>query len=133
MQRLELGETTDRDLDGREEVGALERLDEVGEGPGISGALDEVALAERREDQDRRQALARDLARRGQAVEAGHLDVEDGDIGLEAPHQLDGFVAAAGLGDDLVPLFLEGFLEVEADDGLVLSDHDTGGHRCAPV
>ena len=43
--------------------------------------------------------------------------------------QLDGLVAATGLAHDLVPLFLQGLLEVEADDGLVLGDHDTGGQE----
>ena len=44
----------------------------------------------------------------------------------------DGLVAAAGLGDDLVALLLEGLLEIEADDGLVLGDHDTGRQRWLP-
>ena len=44
------------------------------------------------------------------------------------PHQLDGFVAAAGLTDDLVPLLLHDLLEVEPDDGLVLGDHHAYGH-----
>ena len=47
--------------------------------------------------------------------------------------QLDGLVAAPGLAHDLVALFFEGLLEIEADDGLVFSDHDTDGHRLSPV
>ncbi len=42
--------------------------------------------------------------------------------------QLDRLVAAAGLADDLVPLLLHDLLEVEADDGLVLCDHETDCH-----
>ena len=56
-------------------------------------------------------------------VEPGHLDVEDGEVGLELADQLDGLVAPAGLAHDLVALLLEGLLEVEADDGLVFGDH----------
>ena len=48
--------------------------------------------------------------------------------GCELADQLDGLVAAAGLAHDLVALLLEGLLQVEADDGLVLGDDDTGGH-----
>ena len=67
-----------------------------------------------------------------EAVEPGHLDVEDGDVGLVRPDQLDGLVAPAGLADDLVALLLEGLLQVEADDGLVLGDDDAGRHRALP-
>ena len=42
--------------------------------------------------------------------------------------QLDGFVAASGLADDLIPLLLHDLLEVEADDGLVFCDHETDCH-----
>ena len=47
--------------------------------------------------------------------------------------QLDGLVAPAGLAHHLVALLLEGLLEVEADDGLVLGDHDAGRHRVVPL
>jgi hypothetical protein len=114
------------DLDGGDQLAALERLDQVGEGAGVAGLLDEVALAEGREDQHGGPALAGDLAGGGQPVEAGHLDVEDGEVGLELAHELDGLVASAGLADDLVALLLEGLLQVEADDGLVLGDDDAG-------
>ena len=49
--------------------------------------------------------------------------------GLSSLDERDGFVAATGLADDVVPLFFEGLLEIEPDDGLVLGDHDAGGHR----
>ena len=69
----------------------------------------------------------------GEPVEPGHLDVEDGEVGLEVAHELDGLVAAAGLAHDLVALLLEGLLQVEADDGLVFGDDDAGGHRAPSV
>ena len=67
----------------------------------------------------------------GEPVDARHLDVEDREVGLELAHELDRLVAAAGLADDLVALFLEDLLEVEADDRLVLGDDDTDrvGHE----
>jgi hypothetical protein len=47
--------------------------------------------------------------------------------------ELNGFVAATRLAHDLVPLLLEGFLEIETDDRFVFSDDDTDGHRISPV
>ena len=58
----------------------------------------------------------------------GHLDVEDGEIGLKCPRELDRLVAAAGLTDDLVSLLLEGLAQVHADDGFVFGDHDAQWH-----
>ena len=51
--------------------------------------------------------------------------------GFELADELDRVVAAAGLADDLVALFLEDLLEIETDDRLVLGDHDAHGfgHR----
>ena len=49
--------------------------------------------------------------------------------GCVLPDQLDRLVAPAGLAHDLVALLLEGLLEVEADDGLVLGDDDTDRHE----
>ena len=45
--------------------------------------------------------------------------------GLSVADELDGLVAAAGLADDFVALFLEDLLEVEPDDGLVLGEDDS--------
>jgi hypothetical protein len=125
-QRPQLLEAAQRHLDRGHQLGALERLDQVGQRAGVAGLLDEVALAERREDQHGGTALARDLAGRGQAVEPGHLDVEDGEVRLELAHEPHRLVAPSGLADDLVALLLEGLLQVEADDGLVLGDDDAG-------
>ena len=124
VQGPHLLEAAQGHLDRRHQLAALERLDQVGEGAGVAGLLDEVALAERGEDEHGGPALARDLAGRGQPVEARHLDVEDGEVGLELAHELDRLVAPARLADDLVALLLEGLLQVEADDGLVLGDDD---------
>ena len=124
VQGPDLLEPAQGHLDRRHQLAALERLDQVGEGTRVAGLLDEVALAEGGEDEHGGAALARDLAGRGQAVEARHLDVEDGEVGLELTHELDRLVASARLADDLVALLLEGLLQVEADDGLVLGDDD---------
>ena len=46
--------------------------------------------------------------------------------GSQLPDQLDRLVAPARLPDDLVALLLEELLQVEADDGFVFGDHDSG-------
>ena len=117
-----------RNFDRRDELAALERLDDVGKRAGVAGLFDQVALGVGGEHQDGGEAVAGDLASGGQPVEARHADIEDGEIGLEIPHERDGFVAATGLTHDFITLFFEGLLEVEADDGLVFSDHDADGH-----
>ena len=45
--------------------------------------------------------------------------------GWSVADQLDRLVAAAGLADDLVALFLEGLAQIHPDDGFVFGDHDT--------
>ena len=106
------------------QVALLERLDEIRQRAGVPRLLDQVVLRERGEDEHRAQLLARDRARRGEAVHPRHLDVEDGEVGLGVAHEIDGLVAAAGLADDFVALFLEDLLDVEPDDGFVLGEHD---------
>src|SRR3954447_21672947 len=115
------------DLDRGDEVALLERLDDVAHRAGVAGLLDEVALRERGEDEDGGEPLPRDVSGGRQTVHARHLDVEDREVGTEVADELDGLVAASGLADDLVALLLEELLQVEADDGLVLGDHDPGG------
>ena len=48
-------------------------------------------------------------------------DVSDPAFCVEA---VDGVVAAASVADHLISLLLEGLLQVEADNGLVLGQHD---------
>ena len=66
-----------------------------------------------------------DLLGGREPVEHRHLDVEDDQVGTQLLRPVDGLLAVADLGDDGVPLLLEHFLEVEADEGLVLGDEDT--------
>ena len=128
-QRAQLAEATDGDLDRRDEVGLLERLDEVGEGAGVAGILDDFALAERRQDQHAAQLLLVDEAGDLEAILARHLDVEDRQVGKQLTDKFDRPVAVTGLADDLVALLLEGLAQVHPDDRLVLGDHDTDRHN----
>ncbi|CAB4895251.1 unannotated protein [freshwater metagenome] len=125
---LQFTEAADGDLDGRDEVALLIRLDQVGQRTGVAGLLDDLALAERREDEHAAQPLGVDQRRSREPVHARHLDVEDGQIGAQFAYQLDRLVATAGFSDDVVALFLEGLFQVEPDDGFIFGDHHSDGH-----
>ena len=131
LERDRLAVASEGELDGRHQLGALERLHEVGLSAGVTRLLDEVALAERREDEHRGRAPIVDAAGGLDAVESGHLDVEDRDVGLEPLDERDGLVAPRGLADDLVPLLLQRLEQVEADDALVFGDDDPHRHDCS--
>ena len=64
---------------------------------------------------------------RGDAVEPGHLDVEDDQVGAVLLGERDRGLAVAGLADDVVALLDEHLGEVHADQRLVLGDDDAAG------
>ena len=112
---MQLGEPADRHLDRRHQVGLGERLDQVGHRAGVARPLDEVALAERGEDDDRGDPLLGDPLRGGDPVEHGHLDVEDHQVRAVARSASSTAVCAvAGLAHDVVPLLGEHLREVHA-------------------
>ena len=119
----------ERDLDGGEQLVLLEGLHEVGERPGVAGLLDQVPLAERRQDEHGGRPLDVDLPCRRQPVQPGHLDVEDHQVRAVLTHELDGLVAPSCLTDDVEALLLEDLTQVETYDRLVLRDHDGSGQQ----
>src|SRR5271166_1415992 len=109
-------------LDRRQKLLAAEWLDQVGGHPGVAGVLDEVPLTEGGEHEHGHLVARRDLAGGTDAVHAGHLDVQDGEVGLVGFDQGDGFVAAPRFPHDVIAGRKQDLLEIEADDGLVLGD-----------
>src|SRR4051794_14696464 len=73
LDRLEFGEAGQRDLDRRQQLRLAERLDEVGDDPRLPGALDQMLLAIRRQQQHRRDASARQFMGGGDPVHPGIL------------------------------------------------------------
>ena len=72
---------------------------------------------------------APDLGGRLDAVEPGHLDVEQGDVGAVLAGGRDDLVAAADLGDHLeVGLEVEQRGQRAADQGLVVGEQEPDGH-----
>ena len=125
LQGGDLGEPADRHLDRRREVGLGERLDEVRHRAGVPGPLDQVALRERRQHHHRGDPLGRDPLGGGDAVQDGHLHVQDDQVGPLALGQLDGLLPVGGLPHDVVPLVDQHLREVHADQRLVLGDDDS--------
>ena len=70
--------------------------------------------------------LASRLGRRD-AVELGHLDVHDDEVGAKLGGEGHGGLAVAGLADHLEPVVAQDLDDVEADEGLVLGDDDATG------
>src|SRR3954451_13046979 len=124
LQALDLLEPADRHLDRGHEVGLGEGLDEVGHGAGLTCALDQLALGEGGEDDDGGDPFRGDALGRRDAVEDGHLDVEDDEIGDMLDGETDGGLAVSGLTDDLIAVFFEHLLEVKPDQALILCDHN---------
>jgi hypothetical protein len=60
----------------------------------------------------------------GYAVETRHLDIHDHQVRPQALGQLDGSLAVRRFADDGVAVFLEHLLQIEADQCLILGDHD---------
>lgn len=87
-----------------------------------------MTLAEGGENQHGRVLVFGDFACRRDAVETWHLDVEDRQVWLMLADQRRHLVATARFANDLVALFLEHFLEIEADYRFVFCDDDTGRH-----
>ena len=101
-QRRELLVARARRADRREQVGLAERLDQVAEHAGLDRARDELLLAVRGQHHDRDRALVEDPPRRLDPVELRHLHVEDREVGLLAPGELDRLLAVSRLGAHLV-------------------------------
>ena len=125
---LHLAEAPDGYFDRGDQIALLIRLDEIRQRTGVACLFDHLALAERGQHQHTADPFCGDRASRLEAIDARHLDVEDRQIRSQLAHQGDRLVATTGLANDVVTLFLEGLTQVEANDRLILGDHNTNRH-----
>lgn len=116
-----------RDLDRRAQAVLVEWLDDVAQRLRVLRALHHVVVGVRgQEDARNRQRLAK-LDRRFDAVKgAGEVDVHQGQLRAKGRGQLEGFFAAVGYCDDLVPELRELTLDVERDDAFIFDDENAG-------
>ena len=75
-------------------------LEQVAHGAGVQGAHDALPVGERRQDEHLRELLGHDLAGGAHAVDPGHLEVHEHDVGPQGARLLDGLGAVGGLADD---------------------------------
>ena len=113
-------------LDRRDEIGDGERLDEVGHGTGVAGPLHQVTLAEGGQHDHGGDALGRDDGGRRDAVELGHLDVGDDQIGPMLTGEFDGLFPVGGLRHRVAEPGQEARHQL-ALGGLVVDDQDPEG------
>ena len=73
---------------------------------------------------DRRAGVAGDLAGGGEAVEPGHLDVHQDQVGQGPPADVDRVVAVVDHGDDVVAQGVELALEAGGHRLFVVGDED---------
>ena len=112
LESLHLVKPRKGHLDSRQQLVLLEGLDQISERPSVAGLLDEIALAESREDEHRRSPVHVYLTRRRQPVESRHLDVQDHQVGSVLLGQLHGFVPAAGLTNNVKALLFENLTQI---------------------
>ena len=124
VKRLDLVEAADRHLDGGHQVGLGERLHQVGHRARVPGPLHQLALGEGGQDKDRRDPLGGDPLGGRDPVEDRHLHVEDGQVRASSCRAQRPTRRRRPRPRPGSPLF-EHLLQVEADQGLVLGDHDT--------
>jgi len=112
-------------FDGLEDAGAVEGLKQVVDGVHVKGA-DGVLVVGGGED-DQGQALEATVVdkvfQNGEAIEAGHLDIEEDHVGLVLFDELDGFDAVGSLGENFDTADgLEQILQLFASQLLIVDD-----------
>ncbi len=86
-------------VDGLEDAGAVEGFEEVVDGVEFEGSHRVLIVGGGKDDVRQGDLFSDEALEDGEAIEAGHLDVEEDDIGLVGADKLDGFDAIATLGD----------------------------------
>ena len=130
-RRVEQGPAVGDGADRRSELLGWDVLEDEPARPGPQGAIDVLVGVERGEDDhlERPIRFAEDPAGRGEAVELGHANVHEDDVGTVTACDLDGFEAGAGFGDHVdVGLLAQHHREAAADEGLIVDDGDAEGH-----
>lgn len=108
-------------FDGSDQIAVGVGLHDVRPDPGLDNVADQLVGEVEGQDDDFRlwQALAN--APRGlQAVQFGHADVHNDDIGLELLREVDRFPAGLGLGDNIPPVVRGQQLFEAAPDNIVI-------------
>jgi len=107
----------------------IEGLEKIVDGIDLKGA-DGVLVERGREDDLREGQLpAQEFFEDGEAIEAGHLDIEKDDVGLVLTDELDGFDAVGSVGENVdAASSFEEELELLAGERFIVDDECGEGH-----
>src|SRR3990172_617361 len=122
-QGLGLFKAGDSDWDGSRQVALVHWLDQVALNGQLRRAFDQVLLTVGGQDQDRHGILLGDGPGGLQPVAEWHLDVEQGQVGSRAAHDVQGLAPIAGE-QHLVTQRRQHGLQPQPDDGLVVGDEN---------
>ena len=134
---LGVGDAGAHALQGLFDAGAVEGLEEVVDGVYVKGADGVLVISGGEDDLGERMgfaggaglAEAEEALDGGEAIEAGHLDVEEDEIGVVLLNELDGLNAVAALGEDIDAADLvEEVAELFASELFVVDDEGGDGH-----
>ncbi len=131
-RRIDQCIAVERGVHGSDELLGARSLEEEPPGSGFQRSVD-VAVGVECGDDDHRNRIvdvrSGQLPCRLDAVEIGHSDVEQADVGPELPGQGDGGASVVCLTDDLdVALAVENRHQAGTDDVLVVGNEQSDGH-----
>ena len=121
LQLAAVGGAREGDIDPGEELGRLERLDQVADRARLGRLLDQLLVGEGGQHQHGRPGGG-DLPGRREPVQLGHLHVHHHQVGGQLAGEPDRLLAVAGLADHAVAAVLQGLHDVDSDQHLVLGD-----------
>ncbi len=88
-------------VEGAEDAFAIEGLEQIVDGVDLKGADGVLIVGGGEDDLGQGGALLEQFLQHSEAVEAGHLDVEEDEVGLVGADEFDGFDAVDAGGENL--------------------------------
>src|SRR6266545_887180 len=133
--RSEQGFTCGDEADRGEQLARLSAFEQEAARPGAECAEDVFVELERREHEHtrfRQPRVGGDLSRRFEAVDLGHADVHQHEVGAKLARECHSLASVGGFaGDFEVGFGVEKRAEAGADDRLVFGEQDADRHRFA--
>jgi hypothetical protein len=115
-------------LKGADDFFASIFFKDVGFDAHVHGTVEEVLIFIHGEKDDAHEGFfALELASHFEAVEAGHVDIEDDDVGLMIVEHFEGGLAVGGFADDFEDAaFFDDFAKTAAKDRVIVDDEELG-------
>src|SRR6476620_3875330 len=124
LERAELLEPGERELDDRHELGFAERLDDVADNAGFASLLHELSVRKSRQEHDRSNALRRENSGCLDAINLRHPDIHHHQVWLRFAGELDRLAAVSCLADHVVAEMIQHLTQVQANQGFIVRDEN---------